>query len=234
MNKIRRLKDFFYNGKEKSIEDYQNAIKQFGLVNDGNPTLYGDEASAKVANWNDLGIYQTPVQFAKYLKFLEGFEINSYLEIGVFRGGTMLFMKYFLESRNKNVKIVGIDPTPNEHESLREIIFPHVLKCTSDDMAREGIYFASDNNEPFLAQVAGIKQFDLVLIDGDHSYEWCSADYWNVGQYAKLCAFHDIVEPSCPDVDRFWNKIKQGENYVEFIETLGGYKHHGIGVLIND
>jgi hypothetical protein len=233
MKKIEKLREFFYNGKEKSVEDYQKAITDFGLINDGNPTLYGKEAFAKVKTFQDLGIYQTPIQFAKYLKFLEDFEINSYLEIGVFRGGTLLFMKYFLESRNPDVLIVGIDPNQNEHESLREIIWPNMLRCTSFDIFENGVYF-SENREPFIAQDRGIINFDLVLIDGDHSYKWCMDDYINIGRFAKLCAFHDIIEPSCSDVEKFWNEVKVGKNYVEFTETLGGYKHHGIGVIIND
>jgi len=213
MDKLVKLKEFFSNSKVKKATDYRKAIQEFGLVNDEVAQgLYGDERSSMLKDRNDLGIYQTPVQFANLLAFLETFDkIKSYCEIGIFRGGTFLFMKYFLQKMNPDIELTAIDPTDNIHALAKPEIEPYLIKGTSQDIKH--------------------KRFDLVFIDGDHSYGWCKADYENLGQYADICIFHDIVEPTCPGVVKFWNEIKQGKNFVEFTDTVGGGEHQGIGVL---
>ncbi len=62
------------------------------------------------------------------------------------------------------------------------------------------------------------------MIDGDHSYDGVKRDFEMyeplVGE-GKPIAFHDIVPhpqaPAC-EVDRFWNEIKGGRPYVEFVD----------------
>lgn len=217
MNKVESLKKFFSNGKEKTITDYQQMICKFGLIyDDGAPNLYGSERVHMNKNRDELGVYQTPVQFAQLLDWLYGNmmkdEVKSYCEIGIFRGGTFLFMKHLLQSINKIVKLTAIDPTDHIHQDALPEIEPFLIKGTTDDV-KGNVY-------------------DIVFIDGDHSYEWCKRDFENVGKFAKICIFHDIFEPTCPGVQKFWEEIKQTKNHVEFIETLGYHGfHQGIGIL---
>ena len=210
MNKIKKLKDFFSNGHEKSIKDYQDAICDFGLVNDLTiPELYGEERKYMLSDRNELGIYQTPIQFASLLKYLEQYNFDSYLEIGVFRGGTFLFMKYFLQAKNPNIKLYCVDPTDNIHNLAKQEIQAYLIDGTSNDL---------------------INHYDLVFIDGDHSYNWAKLDWLNAGQHAKVCIFHDVNEPTCPGVVKLWNEVKQNKKHTEFIQT----NHQGIGVIHND
>lgn len=210
MDKIEKLKHDISDGNP-----YLDIIREFGLINDLTlPTLYGDERKYMLADRNELGVYQTPVQFAELLKLIETIDIRSYLEVGVFRGGTFLFMKYLIEQTNFDVWFNCIDPTDNIHPSAKKEIEPYLIKGVVSD-ALKGV------------------RYDCVFIDGDHSYDWVKRDFENVGKYAKICILHDIAEPTCPGVVKFWNEIKGNGVSYEFIETLGGYKHQGIGVLIN-
>lgn len=221
MEKIEKLQAFFSSKKKKSVEDYQKIICEFGLVNDSAPNLYGDDRVFMSQDRSDLAIYQTPIQFAKLLKFLEPYKFNSYLEIGLFAGGTFLFMKYFLEAKNPKILLNCIDPNNYVHAAAKGIVGPHKLPGTSKDLSKE---------------------YDLVFIDGDHSYTWVEEDYHNAGQFAKVCIIHDIDEPSCPDVKRYWQKLLKDkeenkdfpfENHIEFTETVSERKivHQGIGIL---
>ncbi len=220
MNKIDRLYEEIPNAKW--AREYQAAIQKFGLVfDDFTPNIYGDERKFMNQTRDELGIYQTPLQFAQYLDFLDGFNIESYLEIGVFRGGTMLVMDAYFKKKMHDVQITGIDITP---ENLHPDAKPYIDEyCHPFDST---VFYLGDSNP----------EFDLVFIDGDHSYKGVIDDWKYVGQYAKICALHDINEPSCPDVIRAWQEIKAeaisaGKKIKEFTDSVGGFDTHGIGVI---
>jgi len=78
--------------------------------------------------------------------------------------------------------------------------------------------------------------YDLVLIDGDHTYKGVKADYLNYSERAGFVALHDIAgygqrhsEGINVEVPRFWEEIKaQKEHSWEFIAK--GSKM-GVGVV---
>ncbi len=52
------------------------------------------------------------------------------------------------------------------------------------------------------------RSFDLVAIDGDHSYKAVKADYEHYGKLAPCVMFHDIAGwRECEGVEKFWNEI---------------------------
>jgi hypothetical protein len=50
-------------------------------------------------------------------------------------------------------------------------------------------------------------RWDLALIDGDHSYAGCSADYETIRDHARLIALHDIASDVCPGVKHLWQEL---------------------------
>ena len=54
--------------------------------------------------------------------------------------------------------------------------------------------------------------FDLIFIDGDHSYAGVKNDYEISKNSCKIFVFHDIVNEVCPGVVKFWNELKNTEN----------------------
>jgi len=55
--------------------------------------------------------------------------------------------------------------------------------------------------------------FDVVSIDGNHSYSWAKRDYENLGKHAaKICAFHDINAkeyiPEGGGAFKFWRELR--------------------------
>lgn len=196
----------------KRPEIIADLIRAFGIVQWG-PDVFGNDEKFKNISEDMAGIYQTPDQTAKALVFLSDFEINTYLEIGVFQGGNFLFVSEYLKRFNPKIKCIGIDPTGFLNPEIKEIIdsenWLSFLPITSNEMAKE--------------------RFDLIFIDGNHENEWIQKDWQNVGQFAKICMLHDIQELTCPEIIKFWEKLKGKK--IEFLDYTSKEPSQGIGII---
>lgn len=197
----------------KVPEIVANLVRAFGIVQWG-PPVFGEEEKFKNPSNDMAGIYQSPLQISKALVYLSDFQINSYLEVGVFQGGNFLFVSEYLRRFNPEIRCLGLDPTGYLNPEIAEIIAQETYLAFLPRM--------SDS-------VCGAV-FDLVFIDGDHNREWVETDYANVGRHANICMIHDIQEFSCPDVVDFWKKIKD-DNAVEFLDHSSPVPFQGIGIL---
>ena len=78
---------------------------------------------------------------------------------------------------------------------------------------------------------------DFLFIDGDHTYAGVKNDFEGYSKLVKkggLIAFHDIAPPQTEkyrcQVDKFWNKIKNGYKHWELIEQRS-QDNKGIGIM---
>jgi hypothetical protein len=86
-------------------------------------------------------------------------------------------------------------------------------------------------------------KFDIIFIDGDHSYDGVKNDYILTQHAGKIYVFHDIVNAVCPGVIQFWNELKNTEtkkfDFYEFTEQYDevikstGQHFLGIGVAVS-
>lgn len=176
--------------------DIENIICHFGLTFD-NRSLYGAYHGC-MNKPEELGLWQKPDQLAPLIKYLLNHcSINSFLEVGTYKASTFLILREFLYLKNKNLQSLTIDPH----------------KLISDGFV---------NNFNINYQMADInsigKQYDLIFIDGDHSYHSVKTDYEKaLSLNPKYILFHDIQDKYCPGVVALWNEIKSaGMNNVEF------------------
>lgn len=203
-------------GSLRNAEVVANLIRAFGIVQWG-PDVFGGDEIFKNRFGDMAGIYQTPNQIAKALVYLSEFEINSYLEVGVFQGGNFIFVSEYLQRFNPNIQCLGIDPTGYLNDEIgiiidRESWMSFNKTSTSDDLKG--------------------KKFDLVFIDGEHTGEWVRKDWENVGCHAKICMIHDIQETTCPDIIKFWATVKT-EKSIEFLDHTSPVPLQGIGIIHN-
>lgn len=193
-------------------------IRQIGLRHDGRG-LYGDDG--RDMNFLAPGLWQIPGQLAGAMALLARHRIASFLEVGTADGFTFSFMAACLLRLNPGLKATTIDINPNPASSSR-IAFAAPVE-----------FVVGKTSDAFAERV-----FDLVFIDGNHSYEWVVRDYQNVGRQARVCMFHDINDQLCGEqsVPRFWKELKVAESgradFHEFLFHSSSDKVMGIGIRI--
>lgn len=162
---------------------------------------------------------QNPKEFNLFLDKIEELQIESILEIGVFRGGTLAQFG----QRFPYCTIIGVDPNPQIERWAPEWggINLVIGLSQSPDIRREVI--SRNDNRPF----------DIIWIDGDHKEEAVRADWeFAKNNCRKVVAFHDIIDSNNEmiEVYRLWNELEADERYnTEVISFSGGC--WGIGMV---
>ncbi|MCB9263247.1 MAG: class I SAM-dependent methyltransferase [Flavobacteriales bacterium] len=171
-------------------------------------------------------IWQYPHQLAKLMEFAKLNNVQSYLELGVYHGGTFVAMtSYLKKSLGRNISAVAVDIASNKPLET-------YIKQNGFEFKKMPSY-----SRRFVRFLKG-KQFDMVLIDANHSFESVMNDFLILKNHARIMAFHDIVDANCPGVVKFWKWLKNSGDYhtIEYIDQypeieLKNQKYLGIGVV---
>lgn len=228
-NKILQLKKIITETDQNKLTDplflEKELIPSLGL-NDELLHEQPTELSNFYGKGLGLKIWQYPNQFSRYLNLLNKFKknINSYLEIGCRNGGTFALTCEYLSPLSKAVAVDIIDATETIKAYTEETEWAQYKKI--DSHSEEFYSFMDDNF------------FDLILIDGDHSYEGVKQDAEATRIQSNIQVYHDINSDVCPGVKKYWEEIKNTKaveyNFYEFIDqydsVAGNYL--GIGVAV--
>lgn len=164
-----------------------------------------------------LGICQHPNQYAPYLVALSELGIRSYVEIGVWVGGTFAFTVEYLK-RFGLEKAMAVDIE---------------VKDTVKDYCRQtGVVCIEAPSTSSQARKA-IKAFkpDLILVDGDHTEEGARKDCDFALSVAPYVAVHDIIGSGFPGVIKVWGEIDLPKQ--EWIDQYPGEdpSQNGMGLV---
>lgn len=136
-------------------------------------------------NANMQPLVQRKEEAGVIFHLLRGLQPNSYLEIGSSLGGSLMM---FSQAIGRKGIYKAVDKEMHHALKLTRDKLMHldydVELIQADSMGRH-IKF----DDMYIKELIG----DVVLIDGNHNYEYVKNDWEKFGQYAKkLCIFHDI------------------------------------------
>ncbi|MBE9094358.1 CmcI family methyltransferase [Tychonema sp. LEGE 07203] len=167
--------------------------------------------------WHDgKTVFTTP---SSYYYFLAGMvrvnRLSKILEIGTYRGGSILAMHRDLEDKSV-AKLVTIDINLFEPERLKS--FPEIERIEGDSASAEVI---SEVVKKFEGE-----PIDLIYIDGDHKYESTMAAYsiYTTLLKPKFVIFDDITLND--SMFRMWRDILKthGDRVLNTVEVEPGIR----------
>ena len=151
-----------------------------------------------------------------------------YLEIGTLKGGSFVLTGHVLNV----VQAVGVDygsyRLQKEYDSIQS------AQALSPEFQWDIVLGDSHDFKVYSRVVQLCGKFDLIFIDGDHSYKGVKQDFETYGKLIApngLIAFHDIYNDAY-EVCKFWNEIKICHNCIEFIDKKKkSGDRAGIGII---
>jgi cephalosporin hydroxylase len=188
-----------------------------------------------------FSICQDRNEIRDFLEFMQSREPRVVGEIGMKYGGSTFL---FLQVLSRIELMVVVDLQLNYPAAAK-------LKYLSSSHARMHCISGNSHSSETVARVSRClagRKFDLLFIDGDHSYEGVRKDFVSYQAMVKeggAIAFHDIVpddttrygrpqSDSCysGEVYLLWQELKKRYPYFEFISDPN-QNGLGIGVIIN-
>jgi hypothetical protein len=163
------------------------------------------------------------------LRFLAD-DVRDYLEIGCREGDSLreVVMHAPLLQR-----VVICDLWGSDYGGTGRGGHDHIDKLLDDlGYTGERVFLDGDSREtvPTIRGTPGLRRFDLVLVDGDHSDEGALADLENawplVADGGKLL-FHDICHPAHPGLMQVFTKFFLSADDCESVRRV--FDGHGVG-----
>ncbi|MFN8606763.1 MAG: class I SAM-dependent methyltransferase [Vulcanimicrobiota bacterium] len=171
--------------------------------------------------WKSCGVpladcvLQLREELIGFCEFIEANQIRSYMEIGSWTGAHLTL----LERLFRFDKLACCD-----YGVAGQFGLPFRIP------RRAHFFQGSSHSEEYKIWRQGLGHFDLVLIDGDHSYAGVKADYEINRQFPhKFLAFHDIAntDPAI-EVGRLWKEL-EGDK-IEIVRPHPALSSMGIGI----
>jgi predicted O-methyltransferase YrrM len=162
---------------------------------------------------NVLQVYEEYLNFAYWVK---GFKPENVLEIGSHQGATFLLLTKYSTGKRVSVDIVSD-------------VNKFISRFQEKDSQWIFIQGDSKSEETFTKVQSFCDKFDLIFIDGDHSYEGVKSDfeiYVSLLTERGCIIFHDIDSEHVYDdqVAKFWKDLPGNKTEIICKKSCGKIK----------
>lgn len=125
----------------------------------------------------------------------------KFIEIGVFRGQILSLIKMLASAKGKKVDRYGVTPLDNsggvwESDYEADIKLLHDTFFIPTDYQ---LYVGSSLDPNIIAQAWVTARYDIVYVDGDHSYDGALSDLINYGAMVKPGGYL-VIDDACCDM----------------------------------
>jgi hypothetical protein len=184
-------------------------------------------------NAGAAGIHYIPCQLAKCLVQLSNYEIRTVIHARTFSGWAISFITAYLARFNPSLRVTTVDTVDSFYSySVIKGILPINFQAGKSLQEFDG------------------SQFDLAIIDGEHSYASVAADYEAVCRLASVFMLQDINDKYASaehsfdgGTPRFWRRLISREltSLSMFTSEVFSYTEHpesdrikGLGLVASD
>jgi predicted O-methyltransferase YrrM len=212
------IADFYINSRSDSVGDSPEEIIEFSYRH------------------YPIRPRQVRSEVLRFARLVRSWTPKTLVEIGTHTGG-MFFV--LCRCAHPEATVISIDLPGARFSGGHPKFIEHLLPRMPLDTQRFCCLRADSHESDSLSWLETTlekRQVDVMLIDGDHTYEGVRQDFAMYSPLVRkggIVAFHDIVkhtqDPEC-EVDVFWKEIKVQYKHEELIEDPDqGWA--GIGVL---
>lgn len=188
--------------------------------------------------FSGLPAVQLRKEFSPLLSRVKELAPRSYLEIGTARGDSF---HEIVSHMPPGSRAVAVD-MPQQQWGLKDS--GRMLRAAVTDLNKKGydcyVIWGDSTSPEVVGRVRAFAPYDLVFIDGDHSYEGVKADFENYGRLGRTVVFHDTADPGRPNkrgetiqVSKFWEEVKTLHPHEDFVDGEAPAPM-GIGVLYRE
>ena len=150
------------------------------------------------------------------------------LEVGVLFGGATLCFWDIGYGRSRSVHFTLVDFFDGYYDGQIDSLTGEVINeaVVSQNLHQAGLHaehyqlVKGDSTDPSVVAEVSSQHYDLLLIDGDHSFEGVSQDYEHFGGLVRsggLILIDDYANPSWPGVTRFVDEVLQHDSRLSLV-----------------
>jgi predicted O-methyltransferase YrrM len=176
---------------------------------------------------------QMEEELVQLLREVRKLNPSTVLEIGTSMGGTLYL---WTRLARPDALILSLDLPGGKFGGGYSPFRTPVYRRFAREQQKLHLMRANSHDRPTFQEVTrllGDQKIDLLFIDGDHTYDGVKMDwemYSSLVRPGGLVVFHDVAgNYEDTQVKRFWDSIKTGYEYREYMVHPVG--HYGIGVL---
>ncbi|OGU33616.1 MAG: hypothetical protein A2068_10115, partial [Ignavibacteria bacterium GWB2_35_6b] len=225
----------FKNGAS-SVEVKKRVLKNFKTLKADYWLEKNIEGYEKAINNNDESYFDL-VSFLNW--YAKEYKPQNYLEIGVRRGRSMSQVVTSSPSTN----IIGFDLWIKDYSSIPEkgiytenpgpeFVLSELQKFSLSNKPKLIKGYSQIEMEKFFEDKNNPQLFDLIVVDGDHTYAGAKEDLLITFEHLNeggALVFDDIIHSSHKELRDLWNEFKEEKHDYIFIEELSG---SGTGIAI--